>query len=197
MTALTSSFAGTALQCKATRGQRQVRPGPSSGSAWCGARCSVLHASNPGGCNTQKRGALEGNAHWQQSYGIASPCLLHQASFRGCTAPGVPEVSGLKWVNRMPVLSPKPCDAAQISTVVEAAKKASPVKKATKTVKKAASRVKSQAKGATSGAAFWYGPDRPGYLGKLHIKPAPADIYPSLPASTHEMNLPPYRPYNT
>jgi hypothetical protein len=107
------------------------------------------------------------------------------------------EVSGLVWVNRMLIKSLKPCDAAQISTVVEAAKKASPVKKATKTVKKAASRVKSQAKGATSGAAFWYGPDRPGFLGELYIKPAPADIYPSLPASIYEMMLHPYRPCNT
>lgn len=57
----------------------------------------------------------------------------------------------------------------QASHVVEAAKKA-PVKtakkaaaKATKQVKKAASKAKS----GGSGAAFWYGPDRPGFLGEL------------------------------
>ena len=101
------------------------------------------------------------------------------------------EVSDLVWVNRMLIKAPKPCDAAQISTVVEAAKKASPIKKAQKTVKKAASRAKSQAKGATSGAAFWYGPDRPGFLGELYFKPAPADIYPSLPASKYDMRVHP------
>ena len=54
----------------------------------------------------------------------------------------------------------------QISTVVEAAKKPLPVKKAQKAVKKVASKAKSQVKGGASGAAFWYGPDRPGFLGK-------------------------------
>lgn len=55
----------------------------------------------------------------------------------------------------------------QASHVVEAAKKA-PVKtakkaaaKATKAVKKTASKAK-----ASSGASFWYGADRPGYLGE-------------------------------
>ena len=54
----------------------------------------------------------------------------------------------------------------QISTVVEAAKKPLPVKKAQKAIKKVASKAKSQVKGGASGAAFWYGPDRPGFLGK-------------------------------
>ena len=55
----------------------------------------------------------------------------------------------------------------QMSTIVEAAKKPMPIKKAQKTVKKAASKAKSQVKGGASGADFWYGPNRPGFLGEL------------------------------
>ena len=66
--------------------------------------------------------------------------------------------------------------SAQASHVVEAAK--APVKtakkavaKATKAVKKTASKAKS-----ASGAAFWYGADRPGFLGEY--------IAPCQPKST-------------
>jgi hypothetical protein len=38
-------------------------------------------------------------------------------------------------------------------------------KTATKTVKKTASKAKGAAKGV-SGAGYWYGPSRPGYLGE-------------------------------
>ena len=66
----------------------------------------------------------------------------------------------------------------QVSHVVEAAKKIAPVKqakkavsKATKVVKKAAPKAKKAVSGG--GASFWYGPDRPGFLGKdpilLHL----------------------------
>ena len=58
----------------------------------------------------------------------------------------------------------------QMSTVVEAAKKPMPIKKAQKTVKKAASKAKSQVKGGASGADFWYGPNRPGFLGELRAR---------------------------
>ena len=57
-----------------------------------------------------------------------------------------------------------------MSTVVEAAKKPMPIKKAQKTVKKAASKAKSQVKGGASGADFWYGPNRPGFLGELRAR---------------------------
>ena len=57
-----------------------------------------------------------------------------------------------------------------MSTVVEAAKKPMPVKKAQKTVKKVASKAKSQVKGGASGADFWYGPNRPGFLGELRAR---------------------------
>ena len=57
-----------------------------------------------------------------------------------------------------------------MSTVVEAAKKPMPIKKAQKTVKKAASKAKSQVKGGASGADFWYGPNRPGFLGELRVR---------------------------
>ena len=58
----------------------------------------------------------------------------------------------------------------QMSTIVEAAKKPMPIKKAQKTVKKAASKAKSQVKGGASGADFWYGPNRPGFLGELRAR---------------------------
>ena len=55
--------------------------------------------------------------------------------------------------------------------MVEAAKKIAPVKtakkaaaKATKVVKKAAPKAKKAVSGG--GASFWYGPDRPGFLGE-------------------------------
>jgi len=60
----------------------------------------------------------------------------------------------------------------KISTVVEAAKKPLPVKKAQKAVKKVASKAKSQVKGGASGAAFRYGPDRPGFLGPFTSPPS-------------------------
>jgi len=61
----------------------------------------------------------------------------------------------------------------QISTVVEAAKKPLPVKKAQKAVKKTLNKAKSQVKGASSSdASFWYGPDRPGFLGPFTAPPS-------------------------
>ncbi len=55
-------------------------------------------------------------------------------------------------------------EAAKAKQPVKQAKKA--VAKATKAVKKAAPKAKAVAKKATgSGASFWYGPDRPGFLG--------------------------------
>ncbi len=55
-------------------------------------------------------------------------------------------------------------EAAKAKLPVKQAKKA--VAKATKAVKKAAPKAKAVAKKATgSGASFWYGPDRPGFLG--------------------------------
>lgn len=58
----------------------------------------------------------------------------------------------------------------QASNVVEAAKTVKKVAKTvTKTAKKTASKAKGVAKGAKpSGAAFWYGPDRPGFLGESY-----------------------------
>ncbi|CAL8462631.1 g2164 [Coccomyxa elongata] len=60
------------------------------------------------------------------------------------------------------------------SHVVEAAKKA-PVKTAKKAAAKATKQVKkvaSKAKSGGSGAAFWYGPDRPGFLGPFTKSPS-------------------------
>lgn len=102
----------------------------------------------------------------RSSYGIASPRLRHQCR------------SGMHCSQALGALGTRPGDwtpqefskatrVLQISTVVEAAKKPLPVKKAQKAVKKVASKAKTQVKGGASGAAFWYGPDRPGFLGKL------------------------------
>lgn len=61
----------------------------------------------------------------------------------------------------------------QASHVVEAAKKA-PVKSAKKAATKVVKKTASKAKSAVSGASFWYGADRPGYLGEYSTLALPS-----------------------